>query len=72
MFRLSPSGQVLDINHLPVWRPRRFRKAVQRFLSGKSKGRNTAPSVSKAVRAARRHWVFGYLSGLFKVAATRA
>ncbi len=23
MFRLSPSGQVLDINHLPVWRPRR-------------------------------------------------
>jgi len=70
MFRLDPEGQVLDINHLPVWRPRRFRKAVQRFLSGKPKNSNDPSRVSKAVRAARRHWFFGYLSGLFRMAAT--
>jgi hypothetical protein len=72
MFRLDAEGQVLDINHLPVWRPHRFRKAVQRFLSGKPKAGDGASRVSKAVRAARRHWLFGYLSGLFRVAATGA
>jgi len=72
IFRLSPEGQVLDANHLPVWRPRQFGKAVKRFLAGKPKGGDATARISKAVRAARRHWFFGYLSGLFRVAATGA
>jgi len=70
MFRLNQDGQVLYVNPLPVWRPRQFGKAVKRFLAGKPKDGDASTRISKAVRAARRHWLFGYLSGLFRVTAT--